>query len=107
MKFCTLINQIMLSMMVISIFRNFLTPVIFGQILSQTEMCSVFNEIWYTDQKNYFKHDSDIIFAKSIAPVCTTSFSWKHISQLYYFDDMVSAGFGWFRVVPSFSTYPA
>ena len=78
--------------MVISIFRNFLTPVIFGQILSQTEMCAVFNEIWYIVQKNYFKHDGSTIFAKSIEPVCTTSFSWKHISQLYYFDDICSLG---------------
>ena len=66
MKFCTLIKQIMLNMMETLFLRNLLTPVIFGQIWSQNEMCSLFNEIWYTDQTNYAEYDGDNVFAKFI-----------------------------------------
>ena len=44
MKFGTSIKQIMMNMMAILFFADFLTPAIFGQIWSQNKKCSDLNE---------------------------------------------------------------
>ena len=62
MKFGTSIKQIMMNMMAILFFVNFLTPVIFGQIWSQNKKCSDLNKIWHKYQTNHAEYDDDIIF---------------------------------------------